>query len=57
MEQDNQILPEALKPALEQVAAPAPDVGLSTAEVKARQQQYGLNEIAEWGYPLDSPCL
>ena len=47
MEQDNQILPEALKPVLEQVAAPTPDVGLSTAEVEARQQQYGLNEIAE----------
>ena len=47
MEQDNQILPEALKPVLEQVAAPTPDVGLSPVEVEARQQQYGLNEIAE----------
>ena len=47
MEQDNQIQPEALKPALEQVTASAPDAGLSAAEVEARQQQYGLNEIAE----------
>jgi len=47
MEQDNHILPEALKPASEQVAAPTPEAGLSTAEVEARQQQYGLNEIAE----------
>jgi len=47
MEHDNQIQPGALKPILEQVTAPTPDVGLSTAEVEARQQQYGLNEIAE----------
>ena len=47
MEQDNRILPEAPKPVLEQVTAPTPEAGLSTAEAEARQQQYGNNEIAE----------
>ena len=47
MEHDNQVLPEALNPALEQVDAPTPDAGLSSAEAEARRLQYGLNEIGE----------
>ena len=47
MDHDSQILPEALKLAPEQASAHTSEAGLSTAEAEARQQQYGLNEIAE----------
>jgi H+-transporting ATPase len=47
MEQNNQPSTKDQKQATEPTAAAAPALGLSTAEVEARQQQHGLNEITE----------